>query len=63
MSSPTSNAAKNVMQAIGVIGIAGIVLVVLHKGHADISLLAEQYAGKEFWTRLARYLLANLAGG
>jgi hypothetical protein len=36
--------------------------VIVHKGFVDISALAQQYSGGEFWTRLARYLLANLGG-
>lgn len=59
----TNKLGKDVMQAIGVILSIGIVSVILHKGYADVSALAGQYAGKEFWVRLGRYLLANLAGG
>ena len=37
--------------------------MIAHKGHTDISALAEKHSGKQFWTALARYFIGNLAGG
>jgi hypothetical protein len=37
--------------------------MILHKGYADISLLAQQHSGDRFWWALARYFIGNLAGG
>jgi hypothetical protein len=37
--------------------------MVAHKGHADISVLAQKHSGKEFWVELARYFIGNLGGG
>ena len=42
---------------------AFILGMVAHKGHADISVLAEKHSGREFWVELARYFIGNLGGG
>jgi hypothetical protein len=55
--------AKSASQTLAIVCMAAILAVVAHNGYTDISALAEQYSGKEFWTRLGRYFLANLAGG
>ena len=52
-----------VSQAFGILGIALILGMVVHKGHADISVLAEKYSGRQFWVALASYFIRNLAGG
>jgi hypothetical protein len=38
-----------------------IVAVIFHKGHANISALAERHSGAKFWRALARCFLKNLA--
>ena len=52
---------KTVLQVLAIIGLAGIVLMVLHKGYADVTSLAQEHAG-DFWKALARYVFSNLAG-
>ena len=37
--------------------------MIAHKGHNDISALAEKHSGKQFWVALARYFIGNLSGG
>lgn len=37
--------------------------MILHKGSADISALAQKYSGGEFWVALAKYFLRNIGGG
>jgi hypothetical protein len=62
----TSNAgerAKDVMQVLAILYTGAFFAMILHKGCADIFDLAQRYAGGEFWVRLARYAIANLAGG
>ena len=54
---------KTVAQVIAILMLAGIVGMVLHKGHADFSALAKAHPGDRFWPALARYIFANLAGG
>jgi hypothetical protein len=51
------------MQAAGIACLAVIVAVIAHKASVDISALAAQYSGGEFWMRLGRYFMANLGGG
>ena len=53
---------KDLMQVLGIACLVGLVAIIAHKGIVDVSALARQYSGEEFWTRLARYLLANLGG-
>ena len=62
MSRPPGVAARNVLQALGVAGIVGLLSIIAHKGYADVTALAAKFSGQEFWLRLARYVIANLAG-
>lgn len=50
-------------QILAILFIAFIFSVIAHKAYADISLLSQQHSGTEFWVRLGRYFLANIAGG
>ena len=54
---------KTLMQILAILGIIAILSVIVHKGFADISVLAGRHSGADFWVALARYLLRNLAGG
>ena len=40
-----------------------IFAVLLHKGYADVSRLASEHSGADFWRALARQVFKNLAGG
>ncbi len=40
-----------------------ILSLVVHKGSADISLIAQKHSGGDFWLEVARYFIRNLAGG
>jgi hypothetical protein len=53
---------KTVFQVLAILGLAGIMMVLLHKGFADVSAIARENPGS-FWSALARYLFRNLAGG
>jgi uncharacterized membrane protein len=59
----TDEAAKTVLQVFALALALLIVSMILHKGYADISLLAQQHSGDRFWWALARYFIGNLAGG
>lgn len=63
MSSRGDEIAKTVFQALAILGLAGIMLVLLHKGYTDVTELARAHNGGDFWPALARYLFRNLAGG
>lgn len=58
-----SRSVKNVLQIFAVFCAICIWSIILHKGSANISALAQKHSGEEFWLALARYLLGNLAGG
>jgi hypothetical protein len=55
--------AKTVLQAMGIVGLVVIGAIVVHKGFVDISALARQHSGSDFWIALVRYLFKNVAGG
>ena len=57
------NTVKTLLQILAILGLILIVTMILHKGSVDISALAQQYSGDEFWKALARYLLRNLGAG
>jgi len=54
---------KDMLQVVAILCAIAFFSMLLHKGYADIWGLAQQYSGAEFWLRLGRYLIANLAGG
>lgn len=54
---------KTALQVLAIACLAAIVLVILHKGYADVSRLAREHSGLDFWSALARHVLRNLAGG
>ena len=58
-----SEALKALSQILAIACMALLVSVILHKGYADVSRLAEQHSGKRFWVALAQYFIGNLAGG
>ena len=55
--------AKTVFQVLAIVLLAGIVLVILHKGYTVFDTLAKQNPGGDFWPALGRYIFRNLAGG
>ena len=63
MSPALGNSLKTLSQALAILCMAFLLGVVVHKGHADISVLAERHSGEQFWVELARYFLGNLGGG
>ena len=54
---------KLLSQALGIVALAFLLGMVVHKGGGDISRLAQKHSGTEFWVELARYCIRNLAGG
>jgi hypothetical protein len=54
---------KTLQQILGIVGVALIASVILHKGYTDISALAQKHSGERFWVALGQYFLGNLAGG
>jgi hypothetical protein len=63
MSPTLGNTLRTVSQALAILCMAFLLGMVVHKGHADISVLASKYSGGEFWMELARYFIGNIAGG
>jgi len=60
---PSSNAMKRWLQILAVFCAIVIWAMILHKGSADISALAQKHSGGEFWVALAKYYLRNIGGG
>ena len=54
---------KTVMQWLAIALLALIIGIILHKGYVDVSRLADQHSGGDFWRALARHLFKNLSGG
>jgi hypothetical protein len=52
-----------ILQALAILLLVLMLSVILHKGFADVSALAQKHSGLEFWRALGRYLLANLGAG
>jgi len=54
---------KTVMQVFAILCLVAFFAVVLHKATVDVSALANQHPGSDFWPALGRYLLRNLGAG
>lgn len=53
---------QTVVQIVATLGLLFICLVILGKGYADVSALADEHSGSGFWRALLRYVFSNLAG-
>lgn len=53
---------KTVLQVVAIAGLVGVLAIIGHKALGDLSALAQQHPGSDFWAALARYVLRNLAG-
>jgi hypothetical protein len=54
---------KTVLQVVAILMLAGILLMIAHKGYTDMGTLARAHRGDDFWMALVRYVFRNLAGG
>jgi len=63
MPQSSSNAMQRWLQILAVFCAIVIWAMILHKGSADVSALAQKHSGEEFWIALAKYFLRNLGGG
>lgn len=54
---------KTVLQVLAILLLALICAIVLHKAYADVSRLAGERSGADFWRALVRYLFKNMSGG
>jgi hypothetical protein len=56
-------ALQRLMQVLAILALAGICLIILHKGYSDATALARANPGDAFFPALLRYVFRNLAGG
>ncbi len=54
---------KTALQVLAALCLIALFSMILHKAFADVSALARQHSGGDFWAALARYVFRNLAGG
>jgi len=54
---------KTAMQVFAILCLVAYFAILAYKGSVDISALAKQYPGSEFWAALGRHLIRNLGGG
>jgi hypothetical protein len=54
---------KTVMQWVAIALLALILGIILHKAYVDVSRLAGEHSGADFWRALARHIFKNLSGG
>lgn len=53
---------KTALQIVAIVLLLMIFAVILHKGYGDISRLAREHSGADFWRALARHIFKNLSG-
>jgi len=53
---------KTVLQIVAIALLSLIIAVILHKGYGDVSRLASEHSGADFWRALARHIFKNLSG-
>lgn len=51
------------LQALAIVGLAAMAAIILHKGFVDVSTVAGEHEGVEFWWALLRRFLRNLGAG
>jgi len=61
--SPQGDMFKTALQVVAVLCLVLIFSMIFHKAFADISDLAQQYSGSEFWAALAWKIIWNIAAG
>jgi undecaprenyl pyrophosphate phosphatase UppP len=54
---------KTVLQVFAILCLVLIFSMIFHKAFADISELAQQHSGSEFWAALAWKVIWNIAAG
>ena len=54
---------RTALQVLAILCLIVLFATIFHKAFADVSALARQYSGGDFWAALARLVLRNLAGG
>lgn len=54
---------KTVLQVFAILCLVLIFSMIFHKAFADLSGLAQQYSGSEFWAALAWKVIWNIAAG
>ena len=57
------NLFKTAVQWLAIFCLVALFSMVFHKAFADLSVLAQQHSGADFWAAVARHVLRNLAGG
>jgi hypothetical protein len=57
------NLFKTAVQLFAIVCLIALFSMVFHKAFADLSVLAQQHSGADFWAAVARHVLRNLAGG
>ena len=53
---------KTALQVLAILLLLLICAVILHKGYADVSRLAGEHSGADFWRALARHFFKNMSG-
>ena len=53
---------KTALQIFAILCLVLLLAMVVHKALTDMSSLARQYSGTDFWVALARQVLRTLAG-
>ena len=54
---------KTALQVVAALCLVALFSMIFHKAFTDVSALAGQHSGGDFWAALARYVFRNLAGG
>jgi hypothetical protein len=54
---------RTALQVLAIVCLVLLFTTIFHKAFADISALARQHSGSDFWAALARQLIRNLGGG
>jgi len=53
---------RSALKVVAILCLLAPLLMIAHKVSADVTALARQYSGGDFWQALLRHLLWSLAG-
>jgi len=54
---------RTLSQILAILCMALLLSMVFHKSYHDVSQLAAQHSGEQFWVALVQYFIGNLGGG
>ena len=63
MNSDRDKLFKSILQVFAFLCLVALISGIAHQVFVDITTLAQQHSGRDFWAALARHVVRNFSGG